>query len=112
MPARFAGRLFHRHNANVTLMRTTPAECRALGEEIGRKAAAARGPVHILFPARGISALDAPGQPFDSPEARIALREGLQATAGKVPVELLDLHINDRDFAQAAARILESWLGR
>jgi uncharacterized protein (UPF0261 family) len=112
VPPRFAGRLFHRHNANVTLMRTTPAECRALGEEIGRKAAAARGPVHILFPARGISALDAPGQPFDSPEARIALREGLQATAGKVPVELLDLHINDREFAQAAARILESWLGR
>jgi uncharacterized protein (UPF0261 family) len=112
VPARFANRLFHRHNANVTLMRTTPAECRTLGEEIGRKAAAARGPVHIVFPARGISALDAAGQPFDSPEARSAMLAGLQATSGRIPVDVLDLHINDREFALAAARVLESLLGR
>ena len=31
VPGRYAGRLFHQHNANVTLMRTTPAECTAIG---------------------------------------------------------------------------------
>ena len=35
MPARFQGRRFHIHNANVTLMRTTPDECAALEEVSG-----------------------------------------------------------------------------
>lgn len=32
VPARYANRHFHRHNANVTLMRTNAAECTAIGD--------------------------------------------------------------------------------
>jgi uncharacterized protein (UPF0261 family) len=112
VPAQFAQRQFHRHNANVTLMRTTPEENRALGRELGRKAAAARGPVLILLPARGVSALDAEGQAFDSPRARRELSAGIRETCGAVAVEECDCHINDPAFARRAAEWLLEQLGR
>ncbi|MCC7421667.1 MAG: Tm-1-like ATP-binding domain-containing protein [Planctomycetaceae bacterium] len=106
VPDRFRDRKFHVHNANVTLMRTTPAENRQLGEEIGRKAAGATGPTTILVPLQGVSAIDRAGQSFDDVEARNALFEGLRATHGNVPLIELDQHINDPAFAEAAAHEL------
>jgi uncharacterized protein (UPF0261 family) len=106
VPARFKDRQFYRHNPTVTLMRTTPDENRRLGEEIGRKAAAARGPTRILLPLRGVSAIDRAGQPFDSPESRPALFAGIRAACGGVSVQEIDAHINDPEFAEAAASVL------
>jgi uncharacterized protein (UPF0261 family) len=112
VPVRFRERHFHRHNPTVTLMRTTPEENRQLGREIGTKAAAARGPTCILLPRRGISAIDKDGQPFEDREARASLFAGLRETAGSVPIEELDCHINDPEFAQAAAARLLDLLRR
>lgn len=107
VPPRFAGRRLHRHNANVTLMRTTSEENSALGAGLARKLAAARpGTAEIWFPLRGVSALDAPGQPFDDPAARRALLEAVRAHAGPTPVVELDHHVNDPPFAEAVARRL------
>jgi uncharacterized protein (UPF0261 family) len=106
VPARFAGRRFHHHNANVTLMRTTSEECAAIGRDLGAKLGSARGPVRILLPARGVSAIDREGQSFDDPAARRALFDAVRATCGAVPVTELDLHINDRAFAEACAHAL------
>jgi uncharacterized protein (UPF0261 family) len=103
-----ADRKFYRHNPTVTLMRTTPAENARLGEEIGRKAAAAKGPTAILLPLRGVSAIDAEGKPFDDPRARQALFAAIQQNAGEVECIALDAHINDPPFAEAAAgKLLE-----
>jgi uncharacterized protein (UPF0261 family) len=104
VPERFRARKLHRHNANVTLMRTTADECARLGEEIGRKLSAAKGPVTVLLPSRGVSALDREGQPFDDPEARAALHAGIRRTAKGPKVLELDAHLNDDAFAEAAAR--------
>jgi uncharacterized protein (UPF0261 family) len=106
VPEGFKGRTFYRHNPVVTLMRTTPEECARIGEDIGRKAARARGPVKILLPARGVSAIDAAGQVFDDPAARKALHGAIRAHAGAVEVVELDRHINDPEFADAAAEAL------
>jgi len=106
VPERFADRKFHQHNASVTLMRTTPAENTQLGQEIGRKLADARGPVAIFLPARGVSAIDRAGEPFDDPTARQALFAGIRATAGTTEIVEMDCHINDAEFATAAARKL------
>jgi uncharacterized protein (UPF0261 family) len=103
VPERFRGRKLHRHNANVTLMRTTPEENARLGEEIGRKLSAAKGPVTVLLPLRGVSAIDRAGQPFDDPEARTALFAAIRKHARGLKVLDLDLHINDAAFADAAA---------
>jgi uncharacterized protein (UPF0261 family) len=112
VPARFAGRRFHHHNAHVTLMRTTSEECTAIGADIGAKLAAARGPVAVLLPARGVSAIDKAGQPFDDPDARAALAAALRANCGTVEVTELDLHLNDPAFAEACARRLLALIGR
>lgn len=106
VPAKFAKRNFYQHNANVTLMRTTLEENRQLGEEIGRKASMAKGPTEILFPQRGVSALDQTGKVFDDPVAREALLAGIRQTASKVTITAADLHINDEAFAELAANRL------
>lgn len=104
VPAKFKDRLFYRHNANVTLMRTTAEENARIGADIARKLSAAKGPVAVLLPKRGVSAIDQAGQPFDDPKARSALHDAIKA--GLRGVEELDLHLNDPEFADAAARKL------
>lgn len=106
IPEKFKDRQFYRHNTTVTLMRTTVDENRRLGEEIGRKAASASGPTVIVFPRKGVSAIDCTGQPFDAPSSRAALFDGIRATCGPVPLKEFDLHINDTEFADAAAQAL------
>jgi uncharacterized protein (UPF0261 family) len=103
IPSKFADRKFYRHNPTVTLMRTTPEENKKLGEEIARKAAAVTGPTAILFPLRGVSAIDRGGQPFDDTAAREALLDALRRNHGTVELIELDRHINDPEFAEAAA---------
>jgi uncharacterized protein (UPF0261 family) len=106
VPEKFKDRKFYQHNPTVTLMRTTVEESRKLGEEIGRKAAAATGPTCIMIPLKGVSAIDQNGKAFDDPVARQALYDGIRATHGAIELIELDNHINDASFAEAAARTL------
>ena len=106
VPARFKDRVFYRHNANVTLMRTTAEENARIGADIARKLSGAKGPVSVLLPKRGVSAIDKAGAPFDDPAARRALHEAIRAGVRGVEVVEPDLHINDPEFADAAARKL------
>lgn len=108
VPQKFADRLFYQHNPVVTLMRTSVSECRQLGKEVGRKVAMSNGPAEVLFPCQGVSAIDAEGQAFEDQEARMALLEGLKSTCGAARMEVMDAHINDPEFAQAAAQRLLS----
>jgi uncharacterized protein (UPF0261 family) len=106
VPPKFKDRIFYRHNPNVTLMRTTAEENARIGADIARKLSGAKGPVAVLLPARGVSAIDREGQPFDDPVARRALHDAIRSEARGVEVTELDLHINDPAFADAAARKL------
>ncbi len=80
MPETLRDRKFYRHNPNVTLMRTTAAENAEMGRWIGGKLNACDGPVRLLIPEKGISALDIEGGDFCDPEADAALFEALEAT--------------------------------
>lgn len=104
--AQHSGRLFYKHNSQVTLMRTTPDENRAIGEFIATKLNDCDGPIRFLIPELGVSALDAEGQPFWDPEADeslfTAIEFGVRWT-GKRRLIKLPLHINDPAFADAAA---------
>jgi uncharacterized protein (UPF0261 family) len=111
VPAAFSGRTFYGHNANVTLMRTTKEESRAIGETIARKLSAAKGPLSVLLPARGVSAIDKDGQPFNDPDARRALHGAIRAGLAGADVAELDLHINDPAFAEALAERLMGLMG-
>lgn len=104
VPEKFAGRRFHRHNPNVTLMRTTPEECAAIGRWIGEKLNACEGPLRVLLPEKGVSALDVEGGAFwdrDADEALFAALEEAIHAADHRRVARLPLHINDPAFAEA-----------
>ena len=104
VPERFRGRLLHVHNAHVTLMRTTPEENRRCARWIAAKLNRSDGPLSILIPELGVSALDAPGQRFYDPEADAALFDELESAVSTGPdrvIRRLPMHINDPEFAGA-----------
>ncbi len=106
VPEQFRGRRFHAHNANVTLMRTTAQELRQAGHEIAQRLNRAPGPVSLLLPLGGLSALDAPGQPFHDPQANAALFEAIRDDfVINTTHRLTDIaaHINDPVFAEGVA---------
>ncbi len=104
VPERFRSRRLHRHNPNVTLMRTTADECRAIGSFLATKLNAMQGPVRFLIPEGGVSAIDKPGQPFHDPDADRALfaaiERGFRSGADRKLLKLPH-HINDEPFADA-----------
>ena len=113
MPAPFRDRLLYRHNPTVTLMRTTPDECRRIGEQIAAQLNRASGPVVVLLPLRGVSMIDREGQPFHDPAANAVLFQALRAgLKQEIRVRELDAHINDPDFAIALADELLALLDR
>ena len=108
VPAQFRDRRLYRHNATVTLMRTTADECVEIGRRIAGQLSAATGPTSLVLPLRGVSALDAPGQPFHDPEANAALFDSLRRhVASQVTVIEVDAHINDAVFARALTTAFE-----
>ena len=104
VPERYRTRNLYRHNANVTLMRTTLEECQKIGRFIAAKLNAMTGPVRFLIPEGGLSGLDKPGGPFWDPAADKALSDVLtsefRVTGSKKLIRLKN-HINDPAFAEA-----------
>ncbi len=117
VPERYTacGRLLYEHNPVVTLMRTSPDECRQIGSFIGAKLRHATRPdlVQVWLPRGGVSALSTPGGPFFDAAADEALfsavRDGLDGTL----VSVVDdpRHINDEGFAADMADALLAKMG-
>lgn len=107
VPAQYQGRKLYVHNPHVTLMRTTPAENKTIGEWIAARLNHCEGPVRFLLPLGGVSAIDAPQKPFHDPEASGALFAALRATLVQTPDrQLVELphNINDPEFAAAVVQ--------
>ncbi|MHA1158616.1 MAG: Tm-1-like ATP-binding domain-containing protein, partial [Alphaproteobacteria bacterium] len=114
VPESFTNRLLHRHNPNVTLMRTSVEECTRIGAWMAARFNQCAGPVRILLPEKGISALDAEGQVFYDPDADAALFEAIEAnlvTTADRTIERLPHHINDTAFATAMAETFRQLAG-
>ena len=104
VPAEFRSRNLYKHNPNVTLMRTTPVENARVGHWIAERINRCDGPVRFLIPEGGVSALDAPGQPFHDAEADAALFRAIAETFRPGPnrqLVRLPYHINDPRFSDA-----------
>ncbi|GAA4838061.1 Tm-1-like ATP-binding domain-containing protein [Saccharopolyspora rosea] len=104
VPERYRDRNLYVHNPQVTLMRTSPEECRRIAEFLAGKLNACDGPVRLLIPEGGVSLLDAPGQPFHDPEADAVLFETLQARVHQTAdrrIVRVPHNINDPEFADA-----------
>jgi uncharacterized protein (UPF0261 family) len=106
VPEKYRGRLFHVHNANVTLMRTTAAEMEQIAAWIAEKLNRANGPVRMLLPEGGVSALDAPGQKFHDPAANEAMFRAFErhfAVSETHRLIRVPHHINSAAFVEIAA---------
>ena len=108
VPERYRDRKLYVHNPTITLMRTTPAECREIGRIVAEKLNAATGPTVLYVPLRGVSAIATEGQVFHDPEADAALFETIRSTLDTARVELheVDADVNDPAFALAMANRL------
>lgn len=105
IPEKYAARQFYHHNAQVTLMRTTVEENVRMAQWIAEKLNRCAGEVRFLIPEGGFSALDAPGQPFWSPEADQAFITTLEKhciQTARRQIVRLPWNINDRKFAAEA----------
>jgi uncharacterized protein (UPF0261 family) len=104
VPQHYRGRKLYPHNPQVTLMRTTVEENIQQARWIARRLNQCEGEVRFLLPLGGVSALDAPGQPFWDPDADRALFETLASDfrqSDHRKLVRLPYHINDPNFAQA-----------
>ena len=104
VPERYRGRNLYVHNAQVTLMRTTPEENDRIGRWIGERLSRMAGPTRFLLPLGGVSMIDAPGRPFHDPDADAALFAAIRETFVPGPDRRLvetPYAINDPDFAAA-----------
>lgn len=111
VPGKYKDRLFYQWNPNVTLMRTTPAENKAMGEIFAQKANASKGKTVFLIPLRGFSMLDSvnnKGEPqlFWDPVADKSFITGLKSRLNpKIEIVEVDDNINSRSFADKAVEL-------
>ncbi|MFM2177033.1 MAG: hypothetical protein RL015_1131 [Verrucomicrobiota bacterium] len=107
VPDQFADRTFYQHNAQVTLLRTSPEECAQLGQIIAEKVNAYTAPVTVLLPTKAISVISAEGKPFHDPAADAALFAAIrQHLRPGIPLIEMDVEINDPAFSTACAEAL------
>jgi len=105
VPLKYKSRNLYVHNAQVTLMRTNESENDKMGCWIAEKLNKMDGEVRFLLPLAGVSAIDAPGQPFYDPTADAALFKAIEDNliiTEKRKLIKVDCNINDVEFASAA----------
>ena len=107
VPRQYLGRKFYQHNPTVTLMRTTVEENVRLGTVLAEKLNRAKRDTVLMLPLKGVSAIDTKGGPFYGRHEDQALFETVKKHLNKdVEIVELDMEINDRRFAEAAAEKL------
>lgn len=107
IPAKFRDRTLYEHNPHVTLMRTNEQEAAAIGASMAQRINQSIGPVSVLLPLKGVSAISGPGYIFHDPKADEALFSALRSTLrSDIPVISRQETINEPAFAEACAREL------
>ncbi len=108
---KFSGRLLHRYNPDIVLMRANEQESRELGRIMAQKLNEAKGPVLVLIPQRGFSLLDdengppvlpyegsPPGSWYDAAADR-GFVDALKKGRRDFEIHEVNFHINDPGFA-------------
>jgi uncharacterized protein (UPF0261 family) len=110
VPDRYRDREFFQYNVEILLMRTNAEEFAALGTLIGERLRAAKGPVRVLIPIRGMSQMVG-RKTFDSagnergtwaqPDTDRVFVDMLERYLPGGAIRELPHHINDAAFADA-----------
>jgi uncharacterized protein (UPF0261 family) len=116
VPEKFESRQLFEHNPVVTLMRTSPEECKSIGEfivEKVKKYAQEPSRVQLVLPKGGVSIIATPGAPFHDVKADNALFEAIEngLEDSGVLVSIDDRAINEEGFAVDVAQRMAGLMG-
>jgi uncharacterized protein (UPF0261 family) len=101
VPPEYNERLLHVHGPDTVLVRTTREEVATAARALAKRANSAKGPVAIVIPLQGFSAVDKQGQHFYNPEADAAFAQVIKDTVKrKVDIIEVNANINDAKFAK------------
>jgi uncharacterized protein (UPF0261 family) len=110
-PEHLRDRPYHAHNRLIASIVLGPEERRTVARAIAERAGAAKGPVHVLLPLRGIEEWDKEGGPCHNPEGLTAFIDEMRKAIGPpVAMTEIDAHINDPAFCNTALRIFDAWV--
>jgi uncharacterized protein (UPF0261 family) len=121
VPEKYRDREFFQYNVEILLMRTNAEEFAALGALMGERLRAAKGPVCVLIPTRGMSQLvgrqtfDVAGKArglWEQPETDRVFVDTLKRHLPEGVIRELPCHINDAAFADACAETMIGFLRR
>ena len=110
VPDQYSARNLYKHNPTVTLMRTSVSENVKIAEKLAEKWNSAERKMTLMLPLKGVSMIDAEGQPFYGFDEDVALFETLKKGITNPNVEIVEMenHINDAEFEEEAASRLIS----
>jgi uncharacterized protein (UPF0261 family) len=107
MPQQLQGRKIHSHDIRFCV-RMGPEEMKQFARIIGEKLNRSKGPTYILIPKKGWSDADKAGMElFDPKTDQILVEELKRIITPDIPIEEMDVHISDPDFALRAVKVLD-----
>jgi uncharacterized protein (UPF0261 family) len=98
----FPDRRYHVHNPALTAVRTELPDLQRVADHMAGLVEGAQGPVRFFVPLRGFSNHDSPQGHLHDLSIPGPFAEYLRSVLpAKVPVDVLDVHFNDPEFADA-----------
>ncbi|KAM0250510.1 hypothetical protein ACHAQJ_008601 [Trichoderma viride] len=115
VPKKYEDRVIFEHNSMITLVRTSPDECREIGDFIARKLNKSKRPdmIEVWIPKGGVSLIALPGEDFEDQQADKALFEAIKTGLSGSGIKIVEdeRHVNDKRFAEDIAEALVAKLG-
>lgn len=110
MPDTLKGRRIYTHDVRFCV-RMEEAELKSFASIISEKLNKSRGPVHVLIPAKGWSEADRQGMELYDPQLNMIFTYELKKLLRPdIPIEEIDVHISDINFAKRAVAILDEMM--
>jgi uncharacterized protein (UPF0261 family) len=108
----FSERAYHIHNAAITVVRTDQQEIEIIAKQVAELCNAAKGPVAVWVPMKGLSAFDSQDGPLHDPAGPEVFAGAFKAVAKNAScLNRSPHHINDPEFTAVLFKALTQLIG-